>query len=257
MDWDIFICHSSEDKESFVRPLAEALRDADLKVWYDDFSLSLGDSLHRSIDHGLAKSRFGVVVLSPSFFEKHWPRVELDGLAQREVGGDKVILPIWHNISRGDVMKYSPTLADKLAIESRRGIEIVVGEILRAVRGGRAETPHPPVYKHRVPVNYQGQLSIRVGNDLEIKSWFGPDGAGGSGQLRVSEMTDLTEQTEYTSDIARAMMTIYPTSEVIRGRVAGPIQRAGSSVNFSLDMTDAEFAKFDANRNVRRNPLLG
>lgn len=66
--WDLFISHASEDKESFVRPLAHFLRELGLKVWYDEFTLSVGDSLSRSIDNGLARSRYGVVVISPAFF---------------------------------------------------------------------------------------------------------------------------------------------------------------------------------------------
>ncbi len=52
------------------RPLAESLRKENVEVWYDEFSLKLGDSIRQSIDKGLRQSRFGVVVLSKSFFEK-------------------------------------------------------------------------------------------------------------------------------------------------------------------------------------------
>lgn len=68
--WDIFISHASEDKETFVKPLAEALKSLGMRVWYDDFTLSIGDSLSRSIDTGLINSSYGVVVLSPCFFSK-------------------------------------------------------------------------------------------------------------------------------------------------------------------------------------------
>jgi hypothetical protein len=68
--WDVFICHASEDKDNFARPLAEGLRREGLSVWFDEFTLKVGDSLRRSIDHGLGYSRFGVVVLSPAFFAK-------------------------------------------------------------------------------------------------------------------------------------------------------------------------------------------
>ncbi|MFQ5927269.1 MAG: toll/interleukin-1 receptor domain-containing protein, partial [Terriglobia bacterium] len=79
-EWDFFICHASEDKEDFVYSLAEALHAKGLRVWYDDFVLNVGDSLREAIDRGLARSRFGVVVLSPSFFARDWPKKELDGL---------------------------------------------------------------------------------------------------------------------------------------------------------------------------------
>src|SRR5262249_18107981 len=97
--WDVFISHSSEDKDELVRPLAKALQAKGVSVWYDEFSLKMGDSLRASIDYGLVNSRFGVVVLSKSFFAKHWPAQELNGLAAKEVKGKKVILPIWHKVT--------------------------------------------------------------------------------------------------------------------------------------------------------------
>ncbi len=115
-EYDVFICHAGEDKDAFVRPLAHALRARNVEVWYDEFALRIGDSLRRKIDQGLIACRFGVVVLSPSFFDKGWPNYELDGLVTREVaGGRQLILPVWHNVTKADVMGYSPSLADKLA----------------------------------------------------------------------------------------------------------------------------------------------
>lgn len=134
--WDAFICHASEDKEGFVRPLAESLKQTGLKIWYDEFTLRIGDSLRRSIDRGLKYSRFGVVVLSPAFFAKHWPQVELDGLAQKEVQGKKVILPVWHNVTVDDVRSYSPSLADRFAVSSSEGVEVVVQKLAGAIRAG-------------------------------------------------------------------------------------------------------------------------
>ena len=86
MDFDIFISHASEDKDEVVRPLAEQLRHRGLRVWMDETEIKLGDSLRRSIDHGLSKSRYGLVVLSPDFLKKEWPQKELDGLVAREDG---------------------------------------------------------------------------------------------------------------------------------------------------------------------------
>jgi hypothetical protein len=132
--WDVFICHASEDKEPFVRKLAEALRAEGLRVWYDEFTLKVGDSLRRSIDRGLASSRFGVVVLSPRFFAKDWPQRELDGLAALEVDGRKVILPVWHDIDADGVRRRSPTLADRIAAKSSDGLGVVVQRLLQPIR---------------------------------------------------------------------------------------------------------------------------
>lgn len=135
MLYDVFISHSSEDKDSFVRPLAQLLRNHRVEVWYDEFSLRPGDSLRRSIDRGLAKSRYGIVVLSPNFFMKNWTQWELDGLILRQLSGNQqVILPIWHNVDVKDVAAFSPSLADKIAINSNDGLEAVVNKLLEVIR---------------------------------------------------------------------------------------------------------------------------
>lgn len=88
-------------------------------VWYDEFELRIGDSLRRKIDSGLARSRFGVVVLSHTFFAKNWPQYELDGLVTREMAGDRqMILPLWHEISKDEVIRQVPSLADKVALQT-------------------------------------------------------------------------------------------------------------------------------------------
>lgn len=133
LKYDIFISHASEDKEYVARPLAIKLSELGLKIWLDEFELTLGDSLRRKIDHGLAESRFGVVILSNSFFSKEWPQKELDALIAREDGDQKVILPIWHNLSKKEVNKYSPLLADKLAASTADGIDIVARLIKKTV----------------------------------------------------------------------------------------------------------------------------
>lgn len=131
---DVFISHASEDKAEVARPLFELLTDDGLKVWFDEAELRLGDSLRRKIDDGLARCRYGVVILSPSFFAKEWPQRELDGLVAREAGGQKVILPIWHRVTRDDVVRYSPTLADKYAVNTAKGLPSIVVEIQRALK---------------------------------------------------------------------------------------------------------------------------
>lgn len=118
VNYDVFISHASEDKDTFVKPLVEALQSNGYKVWYDEFTLKVGDSLRRSIDNGLINSRYGIVVLSSAFFAKNWTQYELDGLVTREMEGHKVILPIWHLVTKDQVQNYSPTLADKKAINS-------------------------------------------------------------------------------------------------------------------------------------------
>jgi len=129
MEYDVFICHASEDKD-FVEPLAKALMEKDLRVWYAPFELKIGDSLRQEIDRGLTNSRYGIVVLSEAFFTKNWPQSELDALASRQnEEGRKVILPIWHEIEANDIRDKSPLLHSLLAARSSDGMEFVVGQI--------------------------------------------------------------------------------------------------------------------------------
>ena len=132
--FDVFISHASEDKAEVVRPLAEALRAGGLSVWYDEFELKIGDSLRRKIDRGLASSRFGIVVLSQAFFGRGWPEYELDGLVTRAVSGDQILLPIWHNVTKREVVGYSPSLADRLARSTAtHTVEDIAAEIIEVV----------------------------------------------------------------------------------------------------------------------------
>lgn len=116
--YDAFICHSSDDKESIVEHLAEKLLNNGYYVWYDNFEIEVGDSLREKIDKGLSKSNFGIVILSKSFFKKKWTQYELNSLLAREIEGQKVILPIWHGVTKKDILKYSPYLADKLGLNT-------------------------------------------------------------------------------------------------------------------------------------------
>lgn len=92
--YDVFISHASEDKDTIVRSLVTALTDQHLSVWYDEFTLRIGDSLREKIDRGLANSKMGLVVLSPAFISRGWTNYELDGIVTRTVSGEQILLPI-------------------------------------------------------------------------------------------------------------------------------------------------------------------
>lgn len=141
--YDCFISHASEDKQGFVEPLARELIRFGVTVWYDRFSLSVGDSLSRSIDKGLAGSSYGVLVLSKAFISKPWPEYELRGLTAKEIGSEKVILPRWHGVDRQEVLSFSPSLADKYALSSEtHDINNLARELIRVIRPDIAERLH-------------------------------------------------------------------------------------------------------------------
>lgn len=137
--YDVFISHASEDKDAIVRPLANALIAEELLVWFDEFELRIGDSLRRKIDSGLAKSRVGLVVLSHAFISKGWTNYELDGIVTRAVDGQQILLPIWHNISKDEVVEYSPSLADKVARSTAtHTVDEIAAEIAALIRSRSA-----------------------------------------------------------------------------------------------------------------------
>lgn len=134
-EFDVFICHASEDKEEFVRPLATELKARGLNVWYDEFQLEIGDNIRESIDQGLTSSRYGIAVLSDKFFDKEWTEYELNGLIERDTGPEKVILPIWYDINEDIVQRHSPPLAGKFAAQaSTDDISKVAGQIYLAIK---------------------------------------------------------------------------------------------------------------------------
>jgi hypothetical protein len=141
---DVFISHADEDKEAVARPLAQALRDRGWNVWLDELELTVGDSLNGTIEAALARSRFGVVILSPAFFAKSWPQRELAGLAAREVdAGTKVILPVWHNVDRAYLVAHAPTLADRLGSATSDGMASVIDQIADALERAESQRVGP------------------------------------------------------------------------------------------------------------------
>jgi hypothetical protein len=148
----VFISHASEDRADIALPIAEGLRVAGWTVWLDQYELTLGDRLFQRINEGLSRSRCGVVVLSESFFAKHWTQQELGALAAKESeSGAKVILPVWHGIDEHYLVREAPMLADRLGVSTLKGIPHVVEQLTRALaKELRSATPHgdsKPVFR--------------------------------------------------------------------------------------------------------------
>jgi len=162
VDWDAFICHASEDKDEIARPIAARLQAANLRVWFDEFTLTIGDSIRRKIDEGLAAAKYGIVILSPSFFAKQWPQSELDGMVARERQGVKVILPVWHNLTHDDVARCSPMLADRLAVLSSAGLDSVIAELLRAMKIGKAASASSAHLNDSAFRDYLNTVRLRI-----------------------------------------------------------------------------------------------
>lgn len=141
---DVYISHASEDTGSIARPLAEALREHGHRVFSDEFELIAGDRLTSRIDEALAQSHRVVVILSPAFFAKEWPKRELDSLTTRELAsGENLLIPVWHQVNATDVQRYSAALANRPAISSGAGLDVTVAAVERALQRS-SENPGQP-----------------------------------------------------------------------------------------------------------------
>ncbi|WP_160687493.1 toll/interleukin-1 receptor domain-containing protein [Clostridium sp. C2-6-12] len=135
MKWDVFISHASEDKEKFVIPLVERLKNFGVEVWFDKFTLKIGDSLSKSINEGLKESSYGVIIISKAFMGKNYTEFELTSLLNKEIGSRKIILPIWYNVNEEEVKKYNYYLADKMALDSRKmSLDEITESIIEVIR---------------------------------------------------------------------------------------------------------------------------
>jgi len=131
-----FISHDSRDKDSLVRDLAIEMSKCMCPVWYDEYSLKVGDSLRASIERGLKETHKCVVVLSPNFLSNDgWGKAEFDSVFTREILEKKnVILPVWHNVGVHEVYQYSPRLVDKVGLSSALGVQELARRLVNAVK---------------------------------------------------------------------------------------------------------------------------
>jgi TIR domain len=152
--FDVFVSHATEDKP-YVEPLVNSLETAGVRVWFDKTTLEWGDDLKPSIDRGLSNCRYGVVVFSKAFLRRRkWTEYELNSLFALEQPGRKIILPIWHGITRDDLLQYGAAFADRLAkISSKDSYEDIVESLLGLL--GRSKPQQSDVAKRTVSVSIE------------------------------------------------------------------------------------------------------
>lgn len=141
-EYDVFVSHAWEDKESFVDEFVNELYKLGVKVWYDTSQIRWGDSMRERIDDGLRKSKFGIVILSPNYIAdgKYWTKAELDGLFQLESINGKTLLPIWHELTKKQVMDFSPIIANKKAMSTAiMTPEEIAKELVKLIPGPETE----------------------------------------------------------------------------------------------------------------------
>lgn len=134
VEYDVFICHASEEKVTVVHPLVRALNDAGVRVWLDEHRIGWGDSVTKEINAGLTKSKFVIVVLSAAFMTKKWPEKEMNAVLSKEItSGITCALPLI--VGDADhkklVLATYPLLADK---QYKEWSSADVGTVVSAVK---------------------------------------------------------------------------------------------------------------------------
>ncbi len=132
---DFFIAHDSRDKELFPRQLYHALAQRQFKVWYDEYSLTVGDDLAGAIDHGLTQCCHAVLVVTKHLLEnKGWASKEISALLNRAISNpeQRLILPVWLGVTKKDVEERSALLANTYALDGSEGVDAVAGKLIQA-----------------------------------------------------------------------------------------------------------------------------
>lgn len=120
-EYDVFISHANKDKEDLIEELYQSLQKLGINIFYDKESLEWGDNWKEQILNGTKKAEFAIIVISENFFDCEWTERELSEFLNRQNrNGQKLILPIVHNITMQQLQEKYPNVADIQAIDSSK-----------------------------------------------------------------------------------------------------------------------------------------
>ena len=130
-----FISHDNRDKELVASKIAGELQNRMCSVWYDEYSLKLGDNLRESIEKGLKECKKCVLILSPNFLSNTgWTKTEFNTIFTREIIETRnLVLPIWAGVNKKEIYEYCPILVDRVGVNWDKGLEFVVSKIQQAI----------------------------------------------------------------------------------------------------------------------------
>lgn len=114
---DVFLCHAWDDRKGAAKELHDLLELKGVSVWFSEKDVFLGSSLLREIDKGLAKSRVGIVLVTPSFLK----RVKGEGIADKELSAllaRDLLVPIVHDTTFEDLREVSPLLGSRSGLST-------------------------------------------------------------------------------------------------------------------------------------------
>lgn len=117
---DVFLCHAWNDRKESAKLLHDLLESLNVTVWFSEKDVLLGTSLLREIDKGLAKSRVGVVLVTPAFLR----RVQDEGIAEKELSAllaRDLLVPIVHGTTYEALRDVSPLLGSRSGLSTAEG----------------------------------------------------------------------------------------------------------------------------------------
>jgi hypothetical protein len=154
-EYDAFISHAVEDKMPIANELCSRLEQAGLKIWYSGRELRVGDRLTQTIEEGLSRSRFGIVILSPTYVNKMWTLREFYSLLSREKEGKKIVLPVLYDITPEQLAQKDLTMAEMFSLRADKGIDHVVNVLTAEIKKLKRE-----------------EVKKSVSSWLTLKTWF-------------------------------------------------------------------------------------
>ncbi|HHQ6576098.1 TPA: toll/interleukin-1 receptor domain-containing protein [Serratia fonticola] len=114
---DVYLCHAWDDRKGTARELNDLLESRGVSVWFSEKDVLLGATLLREIDKGLAKSRVGLVLVTPSLLK----RLAGEGIADKELSAllaRDLLVPIVHDTTYETLREVSPLLGSRSGLST-------------------------------------------------------------------------------------------------------------------------------------------
>ena len=114
---DVFLCHAWDDRQGAAKELHDLLESLGVKVWFSEKDVILGTPLLREIDKGMAKSRVGIVLVTPALLR----RLQAEGIADKELSAllaRDLLIPIVHNTTYEALREVSPLLGSRSGLST-------------------------------------------------------------------------------------------------------------------------------------------
>jgi len=130
--YEAFFSYASENKE-FADRMVDSLKFNGMSIWYAPLELQPGDNLLISLERGMNFSDCGILLISREYLTKNWTGFEIDNLITQYIEDGKKIIPIWLNVTKEDIKKTRPSLANIVALDANDNFDKIIGQIVKVL----------------------------------------------------------------------------------------------------------------------------